>query len=283
MKNIVVIYHGNCPDGFSAAWAAWKKFGDTADYLGLNPRDPAPADLANKEIYMADICFPKEVLIDLVSKNKKVVVIDHHLSNKDWVTSASENLFDLNHSGAVLSWQYFYNNQPTPKLLQYIEDMDLWQFKLPNSRELTTYLELFDFDFAVWNKLVKDFEIPEKMADFAEKGRLLLSYENQLIKRVIDNHAEPVEFEGIKTTAVNCPNFLASSIGAALVKKTPPIAIIWSRKPGKIVVSLRSDGSVDVSALAARYGGGGHKSSSGFAIEDGKPIPWIPLETIRPS
>jgi len=278
MKDIVVIYHGNCPDGFGGAWAAWKKFGDTADYFGLNPRDPAPVDLIDKEIYVADMCFPKETLVDLVSKNKKVVIIDHHLSNQEWVKSASENLFDLDRSGAVLAWQYFHGSRPTPKLLQYIEDMDLWQFKLPSSREITTYLELFDFDFAVWSKLAEDFEVPERLSVFIERGRLLLSYENQLIKRVIENHAEPVEFEGIKTTAVNFPNFLASNIGAALTKKTPPIAIVWSRKPGKIVVSLRSDGTVDVSALAAKYGGGGHKASSGFAIEDGKPIPWKPIK-----
>ena len=32
-------------------------------------------------------------------------------------------------------------------------------------------------------------------------------------------------------------------------------------------VSLRSDGSVDVAAIAARYGGGGHAGASGFTIE----------------
>jgi phosphoesterase RecJ-like protein len=32
-------------------------------------------------------------------------------------------------------------------------------------------------------------------------------------------------------------------------------------------VSLRSDGSVDVAAIAARYGGGGHSAAAGFTIE----------------
>ena len=30
LKNIVVIYHADCRDGFGAAYAAWKKFGDRA-------------------------------------------------------------------------------------------------------------------------------------------------------------------------------------------------------------------------------------------------------------
>ena len=30
-KQIVVLYHGNCPDGFGSAFAAWLVLGDTAD------------------------------------------------------------------------------------------------------------------------------------------------------------------------------------------------------------------------------------------------------------
>ena len=32
-KNIVVLYHADCLDGFGAAYAAWEKFGDTAEYI----------------------------------------------------------------------------------------------------------------------------------------------------------------------------------------------------------------------------------------------------------
>ena len=40
-------------------------------------------------------------------------------------------------------------------------------------------------------------------------------------------------------------------------------------------VSLRSDGSVDVSKLAAKFkGGGGHKKSAGFSVDDLSKLPW---------
>lgn len=29
----LVIYHGNCADGFSAAWCFWRKYGTGADYV----------------------------------------------------------------------------------------------------------------------------------------------------------------------------------------------------------------------------------------------------------
>ncbi len=47
----------------------------------------------------------------------------------------------------------------------------------------------------------------------------------------------------------------------------PPIAIIWSRRGKKVIVSLRSDGSVDVAKIAQMYGGGGHAVAAGFSWE----------------
>ena len=41
-----------------------------------------------------------------------------------------------------------------------------------------------------------------------------------------------------------------------------------------ITVSLRSDGSVDVSKLAKKYGGGGHKAAAGFSFKVGRKAPW---------
>ena len=33
MNRPLVIYHGNCADGFSAAWCFWRKYGTGADYV----------------------------------------------------------------------------------------------------------------------------------------------------------------------------------------------------------------------------------------------------------
>ena len=87
-KDIVVIYHGECSDGFSAAWVAWKKFGDNADYFGANHGEPIPDGLVDKEIYILDFSFPKEIMAEVVKNNKKVTVIDHHKSAEESVKMA---------------------------------------------------------------------------------------------------------------------------------------------------------------------------------------------------
>ena len=37
--------------------------------------------------------------------------------------------------------------------------------------------------------------------------------------------------------------------------------------PGQYHVSLRSDGAIDVAAIATTYGGGGHQTAAGFGMQ----------------
>ena len=85
--------------------------------------------------------------------------------------------------------------------------------------------------------------------------------------------AKKIKIGKIKTLAVNS-SILISEIGDALIKKLPPIAVIWFKAGNKKRASLRSNGEIDVSKIAEKYGGGGHKCAAGFAIESGDLFPW---------
>jgi hypothetical protein len=137
--------------------------------------------------------------------------------------------------------------------------------------------DLFDFDFKVWEKLVRGFESVSKRKEFIVKGEVLLLREERLVARLLSNNKEKVRFEGFTTYSINSPLF-SSQIGHQLATLLPPIAIIWHRKDGVTYVSLRSNGSVDVSKLAARFGGGGHKAAAAFAIKGNKKLPWKTLK-----
>ena len=80
----------------------------------------------------------------MVEVAAQIVILDHHLTAHDHYHSdpsvgnaMAENghvaHFDLDHSGAMLSWQYFHPDEPAPELLRYVEDQDLWNWKLPQS------------------------------------------------------------------------------------------------------------------------------------------------------
>ncbi|MBI5732351.1 hypothetical protein HY967_00100 [Candidatus Jorgensenbacteria bacterium] len=278
MKSIIVLYHANCPDGFGAAWAAWKKFGKKADYVGIRPSQTLDQLVGlslkdRKEIYFLDVSASAKKLKELAKKNELVTFIDHHVSNKDIIRSASRWVFDNRHSGAVLSWKFFFPKKKTPQLLRYLEEMDLWKFSMPHTMEITAWLDIFPMDLKIWNTLIKKIEKSEFRKKAAVQGKLLLEYENRLIKKVI-KYAQEVSFKGYRARAANSPNF-QSQIGHLLLDNRHPVAIVWNEAADGIKFSLRSNGKVDVSRLAKQFpGGGGHKAAAGFSLPLGKKLPW---------
>ena len=55
------IYHGNCADGFTAAWAVHGKFGDQLDYHpGIYGQEPP--DVTGRDVVMVDFSYKHSVL-----------------------------------------------------------------------------------------------------------------------------------------------------------------------------------------------------------------------------
>ena len=157
-KEIAVLYHGGCPDGFGAAYAAWKKFGDMADYIPVKHGRPIPENLTGMKLIFVDFCYPQEVMNDLVKTAAFVTVFDHHLGSKDVVESMPDYVFDEKRSGATIAWGYFHPEVPVPTLLKYVEDGDLYVFKLPDSRAVLAYSYAQPFNFDSWDTLAAKLE-----------------------------------------------------------------------------------------------------------------------------
>lgn len=278
-KKIMVLYHANCLDGFTAAWVAWKKFGDLADYIPVAHQRTPPGDFKDKEVYFVDFAYPVETTKRILEEANKVVIIDHHKTTKDSAELAHDHLYSENNSGAVLAWQYFFSKIPTPKLLKYVEDMDLWNFKLDGTEEVIAFMDKERFDFERWNDLVDNFESGKDLKGIIKIGENLLEYKRSILEK-ISYRSYKVNFEKKDILAINSPIF-QSELGHILYERIPPMSIVWYEKNNEIKVSLRSDGSVDVGKIAEKYGGGGHKEASAFRIDNHKKLPWKILEDKR--
>ena len=277
-KDIVVMYHGNCPDGFTAAWAAWKKFGDDVEYIPLHRYLEIP-QIKNRIVYMLDYCPNNRADLDrLQAENKKLIVIDHHISEAESIKSVPEHVFDVNHSGAVLSWKYFCPDQPIPTLALYIEDRDLWNWKLSNTKEILNITDLHDLkatDFSVWDSIAVDLDNDLKKQEYIKKGSAIQQFREIVVQNIVDNQTQLVLFEGHEVYAANAPRYFVSEVGNALATKKPPFAVVWSSTAEKIVISMRASGDAfDVTTIAKKYGGGGHKAAGSYSIPIGTPLPW---------
>ena len=276
-KEIAILYHGGCPDGFGGAYAAWKKFGDSADYIPVKHGKPAPEGLAGRKLFFIDFCYPQEIMDEIVKTAASVIVLDHHLGSKEVVESMPEYVFDASRSGATIAWAYFHPDTPVPTLLHYVQDGDLYVFKLPDSRAILAYSYAQPFHFDSWDTLAAKLEDSAERDAVIERGKIYSEYFQILIEQIA-NKAVLVSFEGHECYLATAPDMFISDVGNRLATLKPPLGMIVNFHTDMISVSLRSDPSIDVSAIARKYGGNGHPQASAFRLLWGNPLPWSPVE-----
>ncbi len=254
---IVVLYHASCHDGFGAAWATWKKFGDSAEYRAVQYGDAPPCLDGPLQLYILDFSYSREAIEEMKVKYGRLVVIDHHKSAMNALAGVDDTIFDMNKSAAVLAWEHLFPNISVPELLRYVQDYDLWKFELPDSKEVSAALGSYPLDFSVWNSLEPDV--------LAADGRPLLRLQTEMVKTICDE----ARLERIETFVVPVVNTTVhgSEVGEELLRRHPksPFSVSYNdRADGLRHWSLRSRSDFDVSLVAKKFGGGGHKQAAGF-------------------
>jgi uncharacterized protein len=279
MERTVILYHGGCLDGFGGAYAAWKKFGDTAEYVGLSRGKEPPVEACRgAHLYFIDFSYDQEVMDLFVEAAASVTVLDHHAGVEDVIQSMPEFVFASDRSGAGIAWDYFHPGVQRPMLIDHIEDDDLFLFKLPDTRALITYLEVQPQDFEVWDAFICDLDDAEKREKTLERARIYREYFERLVQMAVDR-AKLVSFDGHEVYfATATLKTMKSLVGNMLAQKQGPFALVVSAHPEGYGVSIRGNGSVDVAKIAQKYGGNGHPNAAGFLIAREGPFPWDIVE-----
>ena len=259
-----VLYHKGCPDGFGAAWAAWRALGEKAVYIPVAYKEPVPELPPNARVLIIDFCYPRADCLKLKESVASLQVLDHHKSATEEMTGIPWAKFDLAHSGAYLAWVHFHGEK-VPEFVLYLEDRDLWTFKLPFSKEVAVTVASYPYDFAIWNGLLE-----RDLQSLMVEGIAILRYQNQKIEEMCDR-AVWKEFDGHKVPVVNATTMF-SEVANRLCEAHPYVpfaAYYFDRKDGKRQWGLRSPGRFDVTTVAVKRGGGGHPGAAGFVEEIG--------------
>lgn len=313
----LILYHANCADGFGAAFAAWKHFGNEAEYRAVKYGECInKADVLNRTVVILDFSYPKNTMDDIFDDAAQVVWLDHHKTafemyglplNDETLNyytaydiglgydsglgtdSRHKVVLDNTRSGAMIAWDWFQGHDTVPKLIEHIDDYDRWQFKIHGTKEFNKFLwSTIPWSFEQWNNILT---MPEPvMHGTYVAGEAILRAHNQNVQAVIASSKQPctivwwdhtpienphedhknmtsareVYVEGL---AVNCPKHLASDVGHHLATECGTFGLTWfQRADGKLECSLRSNGYYDVSAIAKKFGGGGHRNAAGFEL-----------------
>jgi oligoribonuclease NrnB/cAMP/cGMP phosphodiesterase (DHH superfamily) len=271
----LVVYHAQCRDGFASAWAAWTLGYHAAEFHAA-AHGSEPPDVTGKNVLILDFSYDRATLDHMYESAAFLRVFDHHKTAETTLLDAPYAAFDLNRSGAGITWDVLSAELPheligrvdRPWLINYVEDRDLWRFALPNSKEINAYISTLEFDFETWATA----DIAFAVHTAADRGKSVLAKTEQYVREVAKN-ARLVSFEGHSVHLVNAPQVDISEVLAYLLEESSsPFSMgWWQRADGSFNYSLRSRADVtpsfDVSELAKRHGGGGHPNASGFQTE----------------
>lgn len=301
MTKTLIISHAQCLDGHCAAWCARRGLGPNSDttffsaFYGTEP----PSVKEYSQVYVLDFCYSREQILKM-ARETNLIVLDHHLSAKNDILEdkvpglraeltlalfedrgadivkfeqqiAEEKanlellskicLFDMERSGAAIAWDYFIGGMRS-WLVNYVQDGDLWQWKLDRSRAVTAALMSYPKTFEAWDSLSRT-----PLSDIQTEGHTILRYQERLIEEALDK-VKFVTIAGHKVPAVNSAA-LASEIASRLCEiHKSPFAAVWLQLPNGLfkysIRALSSNKEIDLIKIAKYYDGGGHRVAASF-------------------
>jgi oligoribonuclease NrnB/cAMP/cGMP phosphodiesterase (DHH superfamily) len=272
------IYHGFCADGFTAAWVVWRWYGVGQVEFHAATHGESPPAVNGREVYLVDFSYPRPVIEAMARHATKLTVLDHHVTAAQDLEGLIRNggvvdgVFDMEKSGCLLTWEWFFKHKPPPQVLLAVNDHDLWRFELPWTREIFLALTSYPYDFAIWETLMGN----DRLDALRQEGMTLERKQQKDIAEIIAAGSHLITMAGHTVPACNVPSHWASDTGHLLAQGHPFAACFWIDGE-KIAFSLRSaPEGLDVSEIAKQFGGGGHPHAAGFKL------PWTAYRSIAP-
>lgn len=293
-EEIIVIYHGGCPDGLTSAAIAYDALNksDKVTFVPgayARPLDQEQLNIDDKTIIFCDFSYKYEEMAFIASKVRQLIFLDHHEAQ----ILALESLFllpnvfrhaSIEYSGASLTWSFFHSldNRPVPLFVKYIEDGDLYTFELQNSRNIIRGLHsLLSKEIAENVKYLEDMYLNYHLESISLIGKALNEVSKKEAQNIIKNCRITVEAFGFKVPAVNATPDHTNLIGELIsTTEDVPFVLIYTVYSDKVKISLRSteqaNQKVNLGILAKQhlekngFSGGGHATAgAGFmAIEE---------------
>lgn len=264
-------YHKSDLDGHCSG-AIVKLHNPKCEMIGVDYNDTIysfPAVNQGEEIFVVDFCFPMDEM-NVLNAIGELHWIDHHKTSIDkaheigFLASGGQNL-EIGTAACELTWEYF-SNEITPLSIQMLSKYDVWNHDDPkvlpfqwgmraNSNTLPDNLDF-------WRKVFKSEEFFE---DTIEKGMVILKYQENQDAQYAKGMSYETEFEGYRAIVMNKAYANSKAFDAVYDPEKHDIMVLFGVKPGQCKYSIFCVKSeIDVSVIAQKYGGGGHRGAAGF-------------------
>lgn len=268
----ILCLHHNDPDGRASGAIVRYALGKDVILHEIDYGDPIPWDLIQsaEQVVIVDFSL-KSVEMLKIADGRRLVWIDHHISAiQEMGESASSlpGIRDITEAGCVLSWRYFFPDQPPPKAIILIGDRDIWRQAEPDSpafNEGLVHEHTAPENDDLWLPLLRN-DTPA-LERLMRRGSILLEARLRAMRRQVNRFGFRVLFEGHRTLAINRNG--DGDLGHHILSLGYEIAYCYidgyQKNQLMTFVTLYSEG-VDVSVIARKFGGGGHRGAAGFSF-----------------
>jgi len=275
------IYFHNDLDGRCSAAIVYNLYCDNGIFIEVDYKDiiDVNAIQSDEEIIIVDFSFKPDVMEKVLEKTKRVIWIDHHVTAKEYPyignVGGLRDFENKSRSGCELTWEYFCGEENVPDVVRLIGDYDKWALKYkPDSFNFYEGLKLENTNpkALIWKNLFDKTFGSQWTQDIIEHGKTAVIYRNNYCNDMCKEYGYEVEFEGHKGFATNIYRFGSQGFGERFSKYDFCISYIYDGK--QFIISIYSE-NIDISAIAKKYGGGGHLNAAGWICEK---LPFEPAQ-----
>lgn len=291
-----VIHHSADFDGIFCRQIA-KHFIPDAELIGWDFGDPPVRATANDDVvYVLDLPCDKPLGIEAsrLAGCTNLVWIDHHKSS---IESHPQEIPGYRIDGVAacrLAWQWFTNDiarkvmsdpayLPTkeqfvnhdvtePLAVRLAGEYDVWDKRDPRAEEFQFGLRSREITGENWSELLSDMKYGTGlMDDLLRDGKMLQSYQQRMDAEIVRARSFLLPWEGLTFLALTTARCNSLTFAVIDVPETGHDALMGFYRTAKgWTVSLyhakhRTD--IDLSAIATKFGGGGHRGACGFQCE----------------
>ncbi len=270
---MLCIYHIADHDGKGSAAVVRSVFPEI-ELMGLNHDMEIPYEEIEKhdKIVICDIALPVKYMLEL---NKKIDLtwIDHHISViKEYDALVAEGGYEpikglrqVGTAALVLTWQYFYPEKKLPEGLRLLGLNDIYDLRDRRVRPFELALQSFGVNRPsdkIWSQLINE-EVDIKA--MVEKGNAILSWVRQKNYRLVRSIAFESEYNGLKCICANMVQGQSEFFDSLENCRQYDFMInfFMNKKNLWNLAFYTAKDNIDVSQIAAQFGGGGHAKAAG--------------------
>jgi len=262
-------YHNDNDGLFAAAcvYADAIKRGETGEYIPINYDILFPLDTIcpDEKIWIVDFSISPEDMLRLLEITSNIIWIDHHATAIEKYNGFPVEIEGVQQSGIAgceLTYTFIFPNTLTPWAIRLVGDRDVWNWEFGDTTKYFhagMFLQEFDPTTDTMQQLVRTNS--SLYTKIVTQGQLIEQYREKYNSRYCKQVSYEVTFEGHCCLVMNKGMSASDEFGTGT--HDYDIVIPYVFNGDNYIVSLYSV-KIDVSEIAKKYGGGGHKGAAGF-------------------